>query len=67
MFSQRNRAWRRSLKRRKRKYTRNIMDKREKNWKLLYLRSEKLARAKQLGFSYPRVYMHQLHVDGSDE
>ncbi len=29
--------------------------KREKNWKHLYLRSEKLARAKQLGIEYPRV------------
>ena len=27
---------------------------REKNWKLLYLRSNKLARARQLGFEYPR-------------
>ena len=28
-------------------------EKREKNWKLLYLRSAKLARAKQIGFDYP--------------
>ncbi len=28
---------------------------REKNWKQMYLRSEKLARAKQLGIEYPRV------------
>ena len=28
---------------------------REKNWKLMYLRSEKLARARQLGIEYPRV------------
>jgi len=28
---------------------------REKNWKHLYLRSEKLARARQLGIEYPRV------------
>ena len=28
---------------------------REKNWKHLYLRSDKLARAKQLGFDYPRI------------
>lgn len=27
---------------------------REKNWKHLYLRSNKLARARQLGFDYPR-------------
>ncbi len=29
--------------------------KREKNWKQLYLRSEKLAPAKQLGMTYPRA------------
>ena len=29
-------------------------EKREKNWKLLYLRSAKLARAKQLGIDYPQ-------------
>src|SRR6478672_447998 len=29
-------------------------EKREKNWKLLYLRSAKLARAKQLGIGYPQ-------------
>jgi predicted protein tyrosine phosphatase len=29
--------------------------KREKNWKHLYLRKAKLARAKQLGIEYPRV------------
>lgn len=28
-------------------------EKREKNWKLLYLRSQKLARARQLGMTYP--------------
>ena len=28
----------------------------EKNWKHLYLRSEKLARARQLGIEYPRVH-----------
>ncbi len=26
----------------------------EKNWKMMYLRSEKLARAKQLGFEHPK-------------
>ncbi|WP_202413471.1 low molecular weight protein tyrosine phosphatase family protein [Duganella sp. CY15W] len=29
--------------------------KREKNWKELYIRSTKLARAKQLGIDYPRI------------
>lgn len=26
-----------------------------KNWKHMYMRSEKLKRAKQLGFEYPRI------------
>jgi predicted protein tyrosine phosphatase len=34
--------------------------KREKNWKQLYIRSTKLARAKQLGFEYPVVTEAQL-------
>lgn len=33
----------------------SIESKREKNWKHLYLRSVKLARAKQLGIEYPRT------------
>ncbi len=32
----------------------------EKNWKMLYLRSEKLFRAKQLGFDYPKKTVRQL-------
>jgi len=34
--------------------------KREKNWKNLYIRSNKLARSKQLGTEYPRVNEAQL-------
>lgn len=34
--------------------------KREKNWKHLYIRSNKLSRSKQLGFDYPRVTEAQL-------
>lgn len=34
--------------------------KREKNWKNLYIRSNKLARSKQLGIEYPRVTDAQL-------
>lgn len=37
--------------------------KREKNWKHLYLRSEKLSRARQLGVDYPRVTEAQLIQD----
>ncbi len=39
---------------------------REKKWRFLYLRSEKLARAKQLGIDYPRKTERQVlaeHVD----
>lgn len=32
----------------------------EKKWKMIYLRSEKLIRAKQLGFDYPRKSTRQL-------
>jgi len=31
-----------------------------KNWKHLYVRKEKLNRAKQLGFDYPRMNSRQL-------
>jgi len=32
----------------------------EKNWKLMYLRRNKLARAKQLGFDYPVKNQRQI-------
>jgi hypothetical protein len=43
----------------------------EKKWKMLYLRSEKLKRAKQLGFDYPLKSSRQLldqalHQDKND-
>lgn len=57
MSIKRNRAWRR--------FRNNINNgkgmgclqecKPEKNWKHLYTRSTKVARAKQLGFEYPRM------------
>lgn len=37
-----------------------------KNWKHVYLRSEKLRRAKQLGFQYPRLSQQQL-LDQEDK
>lgn len=37
----------------------------EKKWKLLYLRSEKLLRARQLGFEYPRKSDRQLALEES--
>lgn len=52
----RPRAWRRSINRTKaRKDFEGLPTVRpERNWKHMYLRSEKLSRAKQLGFDYPR-------------
>ena len=41
--------------------------KREKNWKHLYLRSVKLARAKQLGLEYPVQTEAQLAVEAAQE
>lgn len=37
--------------------------KREKNWKVLYTRSDKLARARQLGIEYPRQSENELAKD----
>ncbi len=56
MTENRNRAWRR-FKKLIRKGKGQGTEKKwkpEKKWKMLYLRSEKLARAKQLGIEYPR-------------
>lgn len=58
----RNRAWRRfknHLKKRKGQGTEEKW-KPEKKWKMMYLRSEKIARAKQLGIDYPRKISRQL-------
>ncbi len=41
--------------------------KREKNWKHLYLRSAKLARAKQLGLEYPVRTEAQLAVEANQD
>ena len=54
---QRTRAWRRIQKRKNK--SKDMKDpcpnfyRYEKNWKFLYMRSCKMARAKQLGFEYP--------------
>jgi hypothetical protein len=39
----------------------------EKNWKKLYTRADKLLRAAQLGFEYPRVTNQQLAMQGLEE
>lgn len=60
MDNTRNRAWRRAKDRiNKSRDNLNSQETQcftpEKNWKHLYLRSEKLARAAQLGIDYPQV------------
>jgi len=60
---ERNRAWRRFKSQSKSKRISASNHKKwkpEKNWKLMYLRSEKLVRAKQLGIEYPRRTISQL-------
>ena len=58
----RTKAWRRFKSKVNEKKGMGTEDKSkpEKNWKMVYLRSEKLARAKQLGFDYPRKSARQL-------
>ena len=58
----RGRAWRRSKARTKFRKNSVKTEKQwnsEKNWKLMYMRSEKLRRAKQLGIEYPKRTMRQ--------
>ncbi len=62
MFHTRDRAWRRfknHVNHNKGMGSKDLW-KPEKNWKMVYLRSEKLSRAKQLGFPYPRLSCRQL-------
>jgi len=62
MSPEKNRAWRRyknHIKKRKGMGSEEKW-KPEKKWKMVYLRSEKLIRAKQLGFHYPRKNTRQL-------
>ncbi|AXI61350.1 hypothetical protein DLD99_12980 [Pseudomonas kribbensis] len=58
----RTRAWRRNQARKhgSDKAVRPQTFKPEKNWKLMYIRSTKLARARQLGMSYPILSTRQL-------
>lgn len=62
MDMERNRAWRRSQARKGGgdRAAHTMTFKPEKNWKLLYLRRCKLARARQLGFDYPIRSTRQL-------
>lgn len=58
----RTRAWRRTQARKhgSDKAARPQVFKSEKNWKLMYIRSAKLVRARQLGMSYPVRSTRQL-------
>lgn len=58
----RTRAWRRTQARKhgSDKAARPQVFKPEKNWKLMYIRSAKLVRARQLGMSYPIRSTRQL-------
>jgi len=69
MSTDRNRAWRRfkkyvntdqSVTSYQSKYKGS-----EKNWKMMYGRSEKIIRARQLGFEYPKQTTRQLLDDES--
>ncbi|WP_228553153.1 hypothetical protein [Pseudoalteromonas sp. PPB1] len=58
----RNKAWRRfkaKVKSRKNNETTEKQWSAEKNWKLMYTRSEKLRRAKQLGIEYSKKTVRQ--------
>ncbi|UVK86189.1 hypothetical protein LOY52_14985 [Pseudomonas sp. B21-051] len=57
-----NRAWRRhqARKRGNGKTADPLKFKPQKNWKLMYTRADKLARARQLGMSYPIRTTRQL-------
>lgn len=69
MAIERGRAWRRAETRTKdkRPQPRASEPGPEKNWKLLYTRSVKLARARQLGFDYPRRTPQQLLADSMED
>jgi hypothetical protein len=73
MNMERGRAWRRLQHRMSKGKSETSLEifKPEKKWKMLYLRSEKLKRAKQLGFEYPvknsrQVLDQALHQDKND-
>lgn len=62
MKNVRNKAWRQAqhkskeVKKQHKRYKKFVS---EKNWKLMYLRSEKLKRARQLGIDYPNKTLRQ--------
>ncbi|WP_455820662.1 hypothetical protein [Pseudomonas cerasi] len=70
MKTSRNRNWRIAQKQRnKSRDTHNglLTFRGEKNWKMLYTRSDKLLRAVKLGIEYPRITRQQLGMRGLEE
>ncbi|MBE8905804.1 hypothetical protein M8S83_21545 [Enterobacter asburiae] len=70
METKRTRDWRNVQKRRNksRDIRKTLLNFRgEKNWKMLYTRSDKLLRAAQLGLEYPRITNQQLALRGLEE
>jgi hypothetical protein len=70
MEKKRTRDWRNAQKQRNKSrdvHTSLITYRGEKNWKMLYMRSNKLLRAAQLGFEYPRITNQQLAIRGLKE
>ena len=71
MSKNRNRAWRRfkDYVNKGKGMGSGTYYKPEKKWKFLYTRKSKVARAKQLGFEYPRINQRQLleQVTSSDD
>ena len=70
METKRTRDWRNAQKRRNksRDIRKTLLKFRgEKNWKMLYTRSDKLLRAAQLGLEYPRITNQQLALRGLEE
>lgn len=66
----RNRNWRIAQKQRNKSrdaHNALLTFRGEKNWKMLYTRSDKLLRAAQLGIEYPRITRQQLGKRGLEE
>lgn len=70
MKKSRNRNWRIAQKQRNKSRDTNsrlLTFRGEKNWKMLYTRSDKLLRAAKLGIEYPRITTQQLGMRGLQE
>jgi len=70
MKTSRNRGWRIAQKQRSKSRDTNnglLTFRGEKNWKMLYTRSDKLLRAVKLGIEYPRITKQQLGMRGLEE